>query len=180
MYIEEMAKSDAEAQIKRGLIERETSWFLGREARVKEWFVKASKTSDAGSFHLGLWYLDHGEKAAAFKFFTKAGEGGHAGARCEMGKCYINGIGTAQDVEKGKERLIQSAKEGFGEAYYQLALLFKKENHISEEAKQELGIEGTVDECYAKLIGKAATAKQQNSLQATIQREYDRVITNSK
>lgn len=58
----------------------------------------------------------------AMEWFRLAAAQGHAGAQCELGYCYHNGEGVAQDYEEGVKFYSEAAEQGYAKAQYYLGL----------------------------------------------------------
>ncbi|MDR1871776.1 MAG: sel1 repeat family protein [Deltaproteobacteria bacterium] len=76
-----------------------------------------------------LYYHGHGvpmDKEIAFKTFQKAIGCGDAAINYWLGLSYAKGEGVTQDIERGIEFLSKAAEDKYGEAHYQLGLIFNR------------------------------------------------------
>ena len=76
---------------------------------------------------LGNEYYVNKNFETAIKWYTKAGEQGHAGAQCYLGLCYESGEGVTKDMQKAvewytkaAEWYMKAAEQGDAEAQYGL------------------------------------------------------------
>ena len=58
----------------------------------------------------------------AFQWFTRAAEGDHISAQYGLGLCWLRGIGTEKDPEKGVQLLSEAADQGYPPAQCELGL----------------------------------------------------------
>ena len=66
--------------------------------------------------------LKDGEKA--FIWYQKAADAGYAAAQGNLGYCYANGIGVAQNYEKSCEWLQKAVDQGNADAQFQLGCCY--------------------------------------------------------
>ena len=74
---------------------------------------------------LGGYYFENQEFEKAFEWFQKSAEQDYIHAYHNLGICYINGIGTKQDVAKAVENYTKAAEKGNGNAALTLGYLYK-------------------------------------------------------
>ena len=85
--------------------------------------VLACSTVWAGPTPEAYIALRMGDFDKAFSLFSAAAEEGSPGARYQLGKLYLAGLGTAQDRELGRDWLALAAADGEMRAQYSLGLL---------------------------------------------------------
>ena len=74
---------------------------------------------------LGGYYFENQEFEEAFEWFQKSAEQDYIHAYHNLGICYVNGIGTKQDVAKAIENYTKAAEKGNGNAALTLGYLYK-------------------------------------------------------
>lgn len=105
-----------------------------------EWYKKASAAGDPySSYNLGCYYengiampITPETLKLAFQAYLLSAEGKDADGARAVGRCYLNGIGIKQDLDKAKEWLLQAIEWGQIEAYSELAKLHLILNDTNE------------------------------------------------
>ena len=69
----------------------------------------------------------------AFQWFTKAAEGDYIASQYGLGLCYIRGIGTEKDPERGARLLAQAAEQGYPPAQSELGLCYELGTGVEED-----------------------------------------------
>lgn len=142
-----------------------------------KWFEKAADCGDnvammrMGEFCLsGLGNIPQDRKRA-FQYLTKAIEGNDdlALAHLLLGKCYLNGWGTAESIGKAKEHFKKAANADSVEAMFWLGVAYREDGNGSEATKwlQKAADNDSVDALvtlgYMYLNGNAVKQKYQRA-----------------
>ncbi|MBQ3378207.1 MAG: sel1 repeat family protein, partial [Synergistaceae bacterium] len=72
----------------------------------------AETLSIEAAYRAGLDYYNKKDYAKAFKEFSKAAQGGHAGAQHNLGFMYDNGQGVRQDYQQAVYWYRKAAEQG--------------------------------------------------------------------
>ena len=65
------------------------------------------------------------DEALAFQWFSRAAEGDYIAAQYGLGLCWLRGIGTEKDPEKGVQLLTQAADQGYPPAQCERGLCYE-------------------------------------------------------
>ncbi|MBR0043314.1 MAG: trypsin-like peptidase domain-containing protein, partial [Synergistaceae bacterium] len=84
----------------------------------------AETLSIEAAYRAGLDYYNKKDYAKAFKEFSKAAQGGHAGAQHNLGFMYDNGQGVRQDYQQALYWYRKAAEQGLARAQNNLGLMY--------------------------------------------------------
>lgn len=113
---------------------------IGIEAQVRppkstqistKQMVNAQKNYEAG-----VAYFNVGQYNKAFACFKEATNIEHAQAQYNLGVCYLEGKGTAQDYKKAVEWFEKAGEKGVKDAQYNLAEMYKARLGVPKDEKK--------------------------------------------
>ena len=76
------------------------------------------------------------DAAEAASWIRKAADQGLPDAECELGNCYLEGIGVPKDIPDGVKFTRKAAEEGFGQAQNALGLCYLKGTGVPKDNVQ--------------------------------------------
>jgi|GEM_PF-2693751 len=140
---------------------------FGTEQNVEKGIELLREAADRGfgiAFrNLANYYLSLDDNEKAFELFKKGKELGDSKSETMLGLCYLEGVGTSEDVDKGIDLLAEAADDEDEDAInilaekfqevgeYEKAFEFYKKGQLLENAESQTGL----GLCYLKGIGTA-------------------------
>ncbi|MCF6404499.1 SEL1-like repeat protein [Chitinophaga filiformis] len=111
------------------------------EDAIRYYKLAAEKGHGGAMNDLGYLYESadgYINETAAFEWYRRGTEAGSPHAANGLANCYINGMGTAPDVNKALELYTQSAAKHVPHAHYNLGMLYFNGEHVEQDDKQAL------------------------------------------
>ena len=88
------------------------------------------------NYEAGIAYFNVGQYNKAFACFKEATNIEHAQAQYNLGVCYLEGKGTAQDYKKAVEWFEKAGEKGVKDAQYNLAEMYKAGLGVAKDAEK--------------------------------------------
>ncbi|MDO4857553.1 MAG: hypothetical protein Q4A17_06390 [Thermoguttaceae bacterium] len=105
---------------------------------AKKWLLKAIELGAPVVALLGAVYENEDNYTEAVKWYQKGVDKDDEAAQCELGRCYLLGIGVEKNTAKGLDLLKKSASQEYKHAYALLGLTYEMGRDIEKDLKKAI------------------------------------------